>query len=433
MFTCTLLHKSGFRFSPDDPQAIHEDRMRGIIRFGPYRRVTGTPQLAFVFPDGARDAANTLYLALRNGVGLFKGLPSVFKIPLEKEQVIAITGFQLPNRHDHQDCAKRYRDAIRGWIAGNCGTKPDLFINLHPKSMAWEDDSAYAATKAALLKEGLLSQNVTFDLIQNATQFEWSVANIALALFVKLGGIPWAVNRPNAEREIVIGMGRSESFDPRTRKRERVIAFTTCLQSNGIYQFANFGHTCASDTEYMGELEKTLQLTLNRVQAIRPEPRTLTLHFPKDFSYDERTLCEKIITGSQSSFQRIDYVKVTEEDRFFAIDDESPDQVPRRGTCIRLSKADYLLYTEGSEERQPWANRPPSAVRVRHFSNQPTDMATRDIVGQVFDLSLSNWRAFNARGFPVSIAYSEQISRILHKADLSDVQGDLLRDRLWFL
>src|SRR5690606_2394901 len=156
----------------------------------------------------------------------------------EREQVVAITGFTLRNRHDHHECAQRYRDAIHSWIHTHSEI-PDLFINIHPRSMTWEDDSAYAATKAALLKEGLLSQNVTFDLIQNATQFEWSAANIALGLFVKLGGVPWAVSRPNAETEIVIGMGRSESYDPRTRERERVIAFTTCLQSNGVYQFAN--------------------------------------------------------------------------------------------------------------------------------------------------------------------------------------------------
>jgi argonaute-like protein implicated in RNA metabolism and viral defense len=433
MFTYTTLQKSGFRFSPDDPQMVHDDRLRGIIRFGPYRRIAiNAPRLAFVFPEGYRDAANSLYLALRNGIGAFKGLPSVFKIPLEKDQVMAITDFTLRNRHDHHECAQHYRDAIQAWIQANKYI-PDLFINLHPRSMSWDEDSAYAATKAALLKEGLLSQNVTFDLIQNSTQFEWSVANIALGLFVKLGGIPWAVNRPNAESDIVIGMGRSESRDPQTRERERVIAFTTCLQSNGIYQFANFGRACDADGDYLKELERTLQLTLTRAQALRPQPRTLTLHFPKDFSREERELCQQTVAAAHTSFHQIEFVKITQEDRFFAIDDESPDEVPKRGTCIRLNKTDYLLYTEGSEERQPWANRPPSAVHIRHFTDQPTDLPTRDVVGQVFDLSLSNWRAFNARGFPVSIYYSELISRILRKADLSQIQGDHIADRLWFL
>jgi argonaute-like protein implicated in RNA metabolism and viral defense len=433
MFTYNVLQKTGFRYSPTDTSMVHDDRLRGLIRFGPYRRIVeASPRLAFVFPDGYRDQANSLYLALRNGIGAFKGLPSVFKIALEKDQVVPISGFTLKNRHDHADCAKRYRDAIASWMEVN-KEAPDLFINLHPKTMAWEEDSPYTATKAALLKQGLLSQNVTFDLIQNSTQFEWSVANIALGLFVKLGGIPWAVNRPNGEGEIVLGMGRSESFNPRTRERERVVAFTTCMQSNGVYQFANFGKAAGSDQDYRSELARTLKLTLQRVQSMQPQPTTLTLHFPKDFSYDDLEICKVAMAENVSSFQRVDFVKITDEERFFALDDESPDQVPRRGTCIKLSKSDYLLYTEGSEERQTWANRPPSAVHVRHFGAQANEMATRDVVGQVHDLSLSNWRAFNARGFPVSIYYSNLISRILQKADLSEVKGETIKDRLWFL
>jgi argonaute-like protein implicated in RNA metabolism and viral defense len=432
MFTYTLLHKSGFRFSPDGQEAVHEDRLRGLIRFGPYRKVVNPPQIAFVFPDGYRDQANALYLALRNGIGLFKGLPSVFKVPLEKDQVLAITGFKLRNQFDHQDSALRYRDAIQTWINRNEST-PDLFLNLHPKSMGWEEDSAYSATKAILLKDGLLSQNATFELIQNSTQFEWSVANIALALFVKLGGIPWAVDRADGENEFVIGMGRSESYDPRTRDREQSIAFTTCLQSNGIYEFANFGRACGDKQSFMRELEDTLRRTIAQVRSRRPNATALTLHFPKDFSFDERELCTRVAAEAKSNISRIEFVKVTEEDRFFAIDDEFPDQVPRRGTCIQLSNRDFLLYTEGSEERQTWINRPPSAVRIRHYGESRVDLPTREIIGQVFDLSLSNWRAFNARAYPVSILYSKLISRILQNADLSEIHGERLSDRMWFL
>jgi len=433
MFTYTSLTKPGFRFSPENPTAVSDDRLRGIVKFGPYKRVNHAPRIAFVFPDGYRDAANTLYLALRNGLGLFKGLPSVFKIPLEKTQVVPITGFKLQNRFDHHDSALRYRDAIQNWISSE-GEMPDIFVNLHPKSMAWDEDSEYSATKAVLLQEGLLSQNVTLELIQNSTQFEWAVANIGLGLFVKLGGIPWAVNRPDGEGEIVIGMGRSESYDPRTRERERAIAFTTCIQSDGVYQFGNFGKPCTDQKGFMQELESTLRLTVKRACSRHTATTAITLHFPKDFSYEERQLCTTVAADAAQNISRIEFVKVTQEDRFFAIDDETPDHVPRRGTCIHLSKSDYLLYTEGSEERQPWVNRPPSAVRIRYYGDlTQAGLGTRDVIGQVFDLSLSNWRAFNAAGYPVSILYSHLISQILQKADLSKVRNEDLSDRMWFL
>jgi argonaute-like protein implicated in RNA metabolism and viral defense len=433
MFTYSLLTKPGFRFSPDDPHSVSDDRLRGLVRFGPYKRVTKAPRMAFVFPEGYRDSANTLYLALRNGLGLFKGLPSVFKVPLEKTQVLPITGFQLKNRFDHHDSALRYRDAIEHWINRE-GEMPDIFVNLHPKSMAWDDDSEYSATKAVLLQEGLLSQNVTLELIQNSTQFEWSVANIALGLFVKLGGVPWAIDRADAQGNIVIGMGRSESYDPRTRERQRAIAFTTCIQSDGVYRFGIFGSPCTDHASFMKELESTLRITIKRASSEHTAITTLTLHFPKDFSYEERQLCQKVAADAARNLPRIEFVKVTQEDRFFAIDDETPDQVPRRGSCIQLSRSDFLLYTEGSEERQTWINRPPSAVRIRHYREaDEATVATRDVIGQVFDLSLSNWRAFNAAGYPVSILYSQLISRILQKADFSKIDNEDLTNRMWFL
>src|SRR4029077_10446454 len=156
----------------------------------------------------------------------------------------------------------------------------DIFVTLHPKSMGWEDDSEYSATKAILLREGLLSQNVTFELIQSSAQFEWAAANIALALFAKLGGIPWAVDRPNADGEIVIGMGCSETIDVATRERKRFIAFATCLQTNGIYKFSTLGKVCTDKATYAAELENTLRIALRRAHESSVEVRLMVLHFP---------------------------------------------------------------------------------------------------------------------------------------------------------
>jgi hypothetical protein len=322
MFKYWRLERSGFRFSPSNSRAVHNDRMRGMITFGPYRALNQPPTLAFVFPDGSRDAANQLYLGLRNGVGPFPGIQNLFRVKLERDQVRAVTGFPLPNRHNHRDAARRYRDAIQTWIQTE-NFVPDIFINLHPRSMGWEEDSPYAATKAVLLKDGLLSQNVTFDLLSSSNQFQWAVANIALGIFVKLGGIPWIVDRPGAAEEIVIGMGRSESFDPRTRARERTMAFTTCLRTNGIYEFSHFGRACSSQKEFLKELESTLRQTLTKLRSERILAKTLTIHFPKEFSFEEREICRSVFSSEPHSFERVEFVKVSEEERFFAIDDET--------------------------------------------------------------------------------------------------------------
>ena len=59
MFTYTSLQKSGFKFSPDDPLMVHDDRMRGIIRWGPYRKVANpAPRLALLLCCAGINAAH---------------------------------------------------------------------------------------------------------------------------------------------------------------------------------------------------------------------------------------------------------------------------------------------------------------------------------------------------------------------------------------
>jgi len=48
--------------------------------------------------------------------------------------------------------------------------------------------------------------------------------------------------------------------------------------------------------------------------------------------------------------------KVSEEDIFFAVDTQFKDGVPRRGTVVQVTDRDCLLYTEGRDEKETWAN-----------------------------------------------------------------------------
>src|ERR1041385_8939096 len=61
---------------------------------------------------------------------------------------------------------------------------------------------------------------------------------------------------------------------------------------------------------------------------------------------------------------RLSIAKINEEYLHFAIDDRFSDGIPKRGTVVQISDRDFLLYTEGREETQPWTSRLPVALRV---------------------------------------------------------------------
>jgi hypothetical protein len=72
-------------------------KMPGLLEFGPYQKAAtgGPPRFGFVFPSEYRDQANRLYLALKNGIGYFRGVENTFRFPLAREHVFSITGFSI--------------------------------------------------------------------------------------------------------------------------------------------------------------------------------------------------------------------------------------------------------------------------------------------------------------------------------------------------
>jgi argonaute-like protein implicated in RNA metabolism and viral defense len=434
MFKARFLTLPEFRFSKDQPSNIASDTFRGLSRFGPYSEVQGRPKFGFVFAQQYKDDANNLYRALRNGVGYFRGFSNMFRVPFEKDQVFPITGFELRNYRDPHDSARAYADAILNWTRIH-NVNPDLIFVLHPKTPSWQKESPYHACKAALLAEGYLSQNVTNELINNSAQFEWSVANIALAAFVKLGGVPWVIHRRSERQQFVIGLGRSELFDPTTRERERTIAFTTCMRSDGLFKFSTFAREAHSMQEYLFGLKSAVSEALEKITAEKLPVETLSLHLPKEFGRDEAEVLKEVVESYDKDGRvKIHTLKVTDDDNFFVVDNATPDGVPARGTCIKIGERDYLLYTEGREEKQKWRNRIPTALRVRNYDGDTPPTVVTDLVSQVFDLGQSNWRGFNALSRPVSILYSELIAELLgHGIAPQGKFKDTLSNKLWFL
>jgi argonaute-like protein implicated in RNA metabolism and viral defense len=283
-----------------------------------------------------------------------------------------------------------------------------------------------------LLEAGIISQNVTFELIDNASQFEWAAANIALNIFVKLGGVPWVTNVQTPTEYVVIGMGRAEACEPITRIRTRFTAFTTCFRENGVYEFTTIGQTCHTRAEYLNELRRTTLLSLRSAIQRNRELRGVVLHFPKDFAREEeRVVAEAVKEFSGEKPLLYQTLKVSEEDRFFAFDDSQQGILPR-GTCIRLGSNEYMLYTEGADEKAAWTNRVPTAIRIKHFNAQDEGSST-ELISQIFDLSLVNFRGFKAKAFPISIYYSGLIADILRRGTKIDTASEAMVSKMWFL
>ena len=403
------------------------------------------PRFGFVFPAESRDYGNRLFLALKNGIGLFRGVENTFRFALSKEQVfsIPVSDVQLSSSADHEHNARAYADAILSWHNKQERDRPDLFFVLHPKTSGSDRATPYYKAKAILLSNGILSQNVTLDLLNSSAQFEWSAANIALAAFVKLGGIPWVVGGGSevGDDNLIIGLGRAFLFDYQTRKTTGYVAFTACFSARGPLKFISLARPVHSQEEYLEALGNVVTTTLTRADQQNSNAVSLTVHAPKEMRRDEMRVIHTAVRAHQrKNILQILLAKITEESSFFAVDNRFRDGIPQRGTTLQISDRDYLLYTEGRDEKQSWSSRLPVALRVTPQGDSLQSQNTLNILRQINDLSQVNWRGFNARSKPISVYYGNLIARLLSHVSPSSVadlyqQNSLptLEERLWFL
>jgi hypothetical protein len=416
--------------------------MRGLIEFGPYRGMpNATPTFGFVFPSEYREQANRLFLYLKNGVGPFKGVESTFCFPLNKDQVFSVTGFSIRNSTPH-DAARTYAEAILNWHRTRPGERPDLFFILHPRTPLSERDTPYYACKARLLQEGILSQSVTLDLLNDEAQFRWAAANIALAAFVKLGGIPWVVYGEELDQELIIGIGRAYLYDPATRQTTGYMGFTACFSARGVFKFVTLAEVTDVKERYIELLAKVVSDSLTRAEQLGKAATSLCLHIPKEMSMEERDAVQSAVRSHvRQNIIQITAARVSDDPGVFAVDDRFRDGVPPRGTVVHVGDNEFLLYTEGRDEKENWVGRrPPVALRI---TPQGTSFAGRrafSVLRQINDLSQVNWRGFNARSQPISIYYGYLIARILShippaqmRAISSSDSHVALQERMWFL
>jgi hypothetical protein len=137
---------------------------------------------------------------------------------------------------------------------------------------------------------------------------------------------------------------------------------------------------------------------------------------------------------------KIQILRVNDSPGLFATDPDEADGVPNRGTVIQVDDREYLVCTEGREERQVWRQRTPACIRVvLQDRNVPADQVEQ-LIEEAFKSSQVNWRAFNASSFPITTTYGGLIARVLSHVPARTVDGlytsrasAILENRVWFL
>jgi len=428
-----IMRAPRLRFGEGVPSRAAEQAYAGLRRFGAYSLHEFPRERARVllaYPRHSQHQAKLLRDKLFGGLGNYPGFERLFGLPsgftLEIEETVI-----EPDGSD-AGSGDLYKRRLDEWARSRTAV-PDLAIVIHPHSDRWVTDSAYYAAKVFFGREGIATQMVTTELLQDDRRLGWSLANIALASFAKLGGRPWVVDARGEDADLVIGIGRANIRDGDGRRR--IFGYAIAVISNGAYlDLATFA-PAADETEYQERLTEAVKEALETLGPDNP-PTRIVVHLAKRTGKAEIDAVEAALKDMQWAAKLpTAYLRIDDSSLFEFMDGQKGTYAAPKGLAVQLGERRSLVQTEESTNLGP--ARRPLLVELDWRSRVPPDDLGR-LTRQVFRLAHANWRGFNARSKPVTIFYGEQLAELAgYLAQASDWDPATLKPELrrrpWFL
>lgn len=374
----------------------------GVKAHGPLKAAPEDAKCYFVYRESDRDLARYLYRALSGDVfKTFPGMEAMFGIRMDRQRVGGITtdGFDA-----------FALDRVCRSILADAGSRHAVPIVLVPFSNTGEeaDNRAYHVAKHTFLRHGLASQFVSLDRLSSSAKLQWSVSNIALQLFAKLGGQPWKVV-PERDRSLIIGLGQAHRI--RHGRIERYLAYSILTDSSGLFEDLRVLGESPDEQLYVNQLRSNFETVL-RTYADRYD--RFVIHASFAIKKRELKALEHVLSREvPASGKQFVVLKFTSSDRFFGYSPTSNSLIPYESTILQLSKTEFLVWFEGLLRTNPKVvKRIERPLHVRFWYPQEglTPETMRAYLQDAVNLAGANWRGFNGKSLPVSVYYAKRVA-----------------------
>lgn len=425
-FTGEILRPPELRFNPSAIQAKHFSALQGLRLYGPYdsqRLGKSCIQAALIYPAHLSSARKVLVEGLTHGYGTFQGVKGLFRIPIQF----------IKERPVNTESAVEIQHAIRAIL----GEKPDIVILLTSS----RNEKLYAIAKAELLGNGVPSQVITAEAISTQERAQWTLVNVALQLYGKIGGTPWTVMSGSPQQELVLGVSRA--LDP---QRNMVVGFVSLFTYDGDYQFlyslAPRPAEWSKLEEYREALAQLITDVFAEYQRQQGTPTSLVIHLCKrPGKYREIAAVE---TALDRVANDVPYalLHLNDDNNYRLFDAGHRSYVPESGIKVNLTRNSALLFLDGRPQGvQEGIRKKRGVPRVLEIvMDRRSTMSEAEfprLVQQVFEFSRVNWRAFNAAAIPATLNYSYLVARLVAEVGPQNwnaiASAGALRDKAWFL
>jgi argonaute-like protein implicated in RNA metabolism and viral defense len=426
-FTGENLTVPNLRFNPSSIAASHPNARKGLIMYGPYdsqRLGKDKISAALIYPCSLKRASQIVQQGLIQGNGLFKGFQSLFRIPID---FIAARCAKNETEND-------FKRELRAVLEGN---RPDIIVFL----TSTRNQNLYSTIKAESLGNGIPSQVLTAEKLRVQNQIQWTLENIALQIYAKIGGTPWTVMSSSPRDELVLGVSRA--LDP---QRNFVVGFVTLFTYDGDYQFLYSLSPKPTEwsklDEYRSALANLIVEAFEEYTQHQGQPTSLVIHICKrPGKYREIAAVEQAL---RTIGNHIPYalIHLNDDSNYRLFDTSHQTYIPESGIKVNCSPRSALLLLDGRPpDAQGKIRRKRGVPRVIEVAMDPRSTMEADqfprLVRQVFEFARVNWRSFNAQAIPATLSYSYLVARLVAEIGAQKwnaiASAGVLRDKAWFL
>lgn len=433
---------------------VHESSSHGIAAHGPYSRsapIPRAPRVCLICQASQQGVAEQLMYKFLHGIqGTVFSRGFLRTYGFENCQPVPFTA--------RDGSARAYHEAAqRALQAASESRQPwDLaFVQVEDRTHQLRgDDNPYLVTKAFFLTQQIPIQQFRFETAQTPdAQLAFTLSNMGLATYAKLGGIPWLLRAdPTTTHELVVGISSTWVRESRLSQGERLVGITTVFSGDGSY----FLHTVSKAVSFENYSEAMLESLRTSVDRVRRERNwqngervRLIFHAFKPLKDTEATAVKRL-AEELSDFQlEFAFLHVASDTNLQLFDGHSQGApigktgrfkgryVPERGLMVALSDRDMLLGATGAKELKRATDGAPVPLRL-HLHRASTFRDLRYLGQQVLMFASHSWRGFQPAPMPVTVSYSQLIARHMGKlGKTSRWNPDVLCGRIgttrWFL
>ncbi|MCC7410955.1 MAG: stem cell self-renewal protein Piwi domain-containing protein [Gammaproteobacteria bacterium] len=418
---CDQMPKPVFVFN-DNGEADWVEK--GLTQYGPYTKRTfdrNDPSICVICAQHDKGRVEQFVRKLLKGISSSKyfssGLEGKFTLGTSRVEVFATA----------TDSVEAYKNAIEAAIRKKAedGGRWDLALVQVRQSFKKlkVTENPYYLGKSLFFLHQVPVQDFTIELLaQSDYSLGYSLNNMALACYAKMGGVPWLLkSSPTLSHELVIGIGSANIGQERGADKQRIMGITTVFSGDGSYIVSNTSKAvvpeayCEALTAVLGETIEKIQKRMNwqKGDTIR-----LIFHAQvKKFNKEEIGAVRAVIDKYREYQVEYAFLKISEDHGLHMFDtaparEKKGRLAPHRGKTFKLSNHEMLVYLIGQRElRQDTDGHPRGVILDVHKDSTFKDI--KYLSAQLYSFASHSWRSYFPNPMPVTISYSDLIARNL--------------------